>query len=500
LMSATKRLIDVLLSLIGIIIFMPVMIIISLFIKLDSRGPVFYLSDRVGKNMKKFKMYKFRTMIDTPLNVGDSVCPQYDPRVTSFGRLLRRTKLNELPQFLNILKGEMTFVGPRPETPDLAELYPEKSKRIFSVKPGLVGPSTILGRNEEELYPPGVDAKKYYIEQILPKKLEIDLEYIRNLNLFKDLQYILMGVKETLVGALKKKHIYDNRSQIYLFIADIFLIICSYVLAVLICSKILTGEGNFIKSLTILPLVTMILLAFNVYFGMYNCLIRYISYHEILGVFKGVTSGSLFLVLLDWAVSLDNYSEMIVVVHWTLLIFTLSGLRVGLKLYREKITPETEKSEKRRIFIFGAGDEGRSAYHTLNVGKNGHFEVVGFIDDTPNKYGKNLHGVKVLGNRHHIKALAQLYEVDEILLAEPNARPEVLNEIVEICRKLGLRYRVFSSLSNVDTVSRDTFPVRNLKFIDMLSLEKIHTDLSAMKRVLAGKTVLMNGSGGAIGM
>ena len=410
-MSAFKRLIDILLSLIGIIIFIPFMIFIVLFIKLDSRGPVFYFADRVGKNMKNFKMYKFRTMLNTPCNVGDSVCPQYDPRVTTFGRLLRRTKLNELPQLLNVLKGEMTFVGPRPEAPDLAELYPEGAKRVFLVKPGLVGAATILGRNEEELYPPGVDAKKYYIEQILPKKVEIDLKFIKNPSFFKELHYILMGVKETSVGALKKKHIYDNRSQIYLFIADIFLIICSYILAVVICSKILTGGGNFIKSLTILPLVTTILLAFNVYFGMYNCLIRYISYHEILGVLKGVTSGSLFLVLVAWAVGFDNYCEMIVVMHWTLLIFTLSGLRIGLKLYREKIIPETEISEKRRIFIFGAGDEGRSAYHTLNVRKNNPFEVVGFIDDAPNKYGKKLNGLKILGNRHHIKALAHLYKV-----------------------------------------------------------------------------------------
>jgi len=497
---AVKRLIDILLSLIGIIIFLPIMIFIALFIKLDSRGPVFYFADRVGKNMKNFKMHKFRTMINTPLNVGDSVCPQYDPRVTTFGRLLRRTKLNELPQFLNVLRGEMTFVGPRPETPDLAELYPEEAKRVFLVKPGLVGPATILGRNEEELYPPGVDAKKYYIEKILPKKVEIDLKYIKNPSFFKELHYILMGVKETSVGALKKKHIYDNRSQIYLFIADIFLIICSYILAVVICSKILTGGGNFIKSLTILPLVTMILLAFNVYFGIYNCLIRYISYHEILGVLKGVASGSLFLILLAWVFGLDDYSKMIAVMNWPFLIIALSGFRVCLKLYWDKMNPEVETIEKRRILIFGAGDVGIYAYLTLNLEKNSPFEVVGFISDAPNEYGKKIRGLKVLGNRYHIKTLAQLYKVEEIILAEPNANPEVLNEVVEICQKLGLRYRVFSSLSNVDAVNRNTFPVRTLQFRDLLPLERIHTDRNAVKRILTDKTVLINGSGGALGM
>ena len=495
-----KRLMDIFLALIGIVTALPFLPIMALLIKLDSRGPVFYLAPRVGKDMKNFKMYKFRTMINAPICVEDSLCPEYDPRVTSFGRFLRRTKINELPQLINILKGEMTFVGPRPEAPDLAELYPEEAKRVFSVKPGLVGPSTILGRNEEELYPPGVDAKKYYIEKILPKKVEIDLEYLKSLSPFKELQYILMGVKETLTGALRKKHIHDNRSQMYLLIADIFLIICSYILAVVIYSRNIPGGANLIRPFTILPVATVILLSCNVYFGMYSCLIRYISYHEILGVLKGVTSGSLFLVLLAWVVGLDAYSKMIAVMNWGFLILALSGLRVCLKLYWEKMNPETETREKRRIFIFGAGDAGNSAYQALNLEKNSPFEVVGFIDDAPNKYGKKLHGVKVLGNRHHIKALARLYKVEEILLAESNGNPDVASEVIDICQKVGLRYRVFSSLRDLDTVSRYTFPVRTLQFTDMLPLERIHADRAAVKRVLADKTVLINGSGGALGM
>ena len=226
-----KRTLDIILSLIGIILVIPVFPFIALLIKLDSKGPVFFPVDRVGKDMKPFKMFKFRTMLDAAINVGESLSPQYDPRVTPFGRLLRRTKMNELPQLLNILKGDMTFVGPRPESPDLAELYPENAKEIFSVKPGLVGPNQILGRNEEEMYPPGVDVKKYYIEQILPNKAKVDLAYISAPNLFKDLKYILWGVRETLTGALSKSHIKDNRSQVYLLAADGFLIIMSMVIA-----------------------------------------------------------------------------------------------------------------------------------------------------------------------------------------------------------------------------------------------------------------------------
>ena len=155
-----KRCLDLVLACIGMLFVLPLFPIIGLLIKRDSRGPVLYRCQRIGKDGKPFKMYKFRTMFETTLPIWASVSPQDDPRVTPFGRILRRTKINELPQLLNVLKGEMTFVGPRPEAPDLAVLYPDYARAIFTVTPGLVGPNQILGRNEEEWYPPGVDPQR----------------------------------------------------------------------------------------------------------------------------------------------------------------------------------------------------------------------------------------------------------------------------------------------------------------------------------------------------
>jgi lipopolysaccharide/colanic/teichoic acid biosynthesis glycosyltransferase len=222
---------DIVLSVFGILMVLPVFPLVAILIKLDSRGPIFYLANRVGKGMKVFKMYKFRTMIETNIKVGECVSPQHDPRVTGFGRFLRRSKLNEFPQLINILKGEMTFVGPRPESPDLAALYPEEARQLFTVKPGLVGPNQIVGRNEEEMYPAGVDVKKYYIEEILPQKLVRDLEYIKKPDFFTDVKYILLGVRETLIGALSKSHVQNNWAQIYLMMADLFFTVSAFFLA-----------------------------------------------------------------------------------------------------------------------------------------------------------------------------------------------------------------------------------------------------------------------------
>jgi FlaA1/EpsC-like NDP-sugar epimerase/lipopolysaccharide/colanic/teichoic acid biosynthesis glycosyltransferase len=491
-MFCAKRLIDLLLSSIGLIILIPFFPVIALLITLDSRGPVFFPVQRVAKDMKNFKMYKFRTMIDTPIEVGESISPQFDPRVTSFGRFLRRTKINELPQLINILKGEMTFVGPRPEAPDLAAMYPEGAKRVFSVKPGLVGPATILGRNEEERYPPGIDAKKYYIENILPHKVQLDLQYVENPTLFQDIKYVFLGVKETLTGMISRRHIYDNWSQICLLIADFFLIGASYLFWSLVGGRALIG------TCITLPIVLLVRSCCNIYFGMYGSLIRYMSFHDILGVLKGITGGSFVLVLIAALCGIDSYSGLTAVADWASLMLLLSALRFALKFYWEKRRAKLETKAKHPILIYGAGDSAYLAFRAFQ--KHSSYKVVGFIDDAPDKYGKALNGLKVLGNRHHIKALARLYKVQEVVIAEPDADSDKLAAIMQICQEADLKYRICPLAEDFDSVAGHSLPMRQMEFSDILPLPKIHADRAAVREAMTGKTVLVNASGGALGL
>ena len=125
----------------------------------------------------------------------------------------------------------MTLIGPRPESPDLAEAYPPEAQEIFSVKPGLVGPNQILGRNEEEFYPPGVDAKTYYLEELLPQKLPLDLQYIREKSFLSDLKYLFLGAWVTITGAISRQHVTDNLSQLIMIAADALLCPLSLLLA-----------------------------------------------------------------------------------------------------------------------------------------------------------------------------------------------------------------------------------------------------------------------------
>ena len=194
-MSPAKRLIDVLLSLIGIIMFLPCLPIIGLLIKLDSRGPVFYLADRIGKHMKNFKMYKFRTMykeadkklselVDLNEMEGPIFKIKKDPRITPVGMILRKFSIDELPQLFNVFVGYMSFIGPRPTIPDEVSLYESWQRRRFSMKPGITCLWQIRGRN------------KIGFEEWM----KLDLEYLDNWSLWLDLKILVKTIPVVLFG------------------------------------------------------------------------------------------------------------------------------------------------------------------------------------------------------------------------------------------------------------------------------------------------------------
>jgi FlaA1/EpsC-like NDP-sugar epimerase/lipopolysaccharide/colanic/teichoic acid biosynthesis glycosyltransferase len=485
-----KRGIDLVLVCIGLLLVLPFFPLLGLLIKLDSRGLVLYRCVRVGKNGKLFQMYKFRTMYETSLSAGASVSPEGDPRVTPFGRFLRRTKINELPQLLNILKGEMTFVGPRPEAPDLAALYPAYARAIFSVPPGLVGPNQILGRNEEEWYPPDVDPQQYYIEEILPKKLPLDLEYVRHPSLFKDLQYLVLGVKETVCKALSWKLVLQNRSQIYLLGIDFVLCLASFGLAHVLRFEGMPHAEILSTFLHLLPAVVLIRLACFVYFGLYRTLIRYMSSTDIWNVFKAVSSSSILCLGLPLLFDFRAFPRSIFVFDGLCLFISMTALRLGLRLFHEWQGRSQNAEEKRRVFIFGAGTAGALAFQYLQASQEA-YEVIGFLDDDPVKRYKTLYGRKVLGNRYNLKALVGLYQAHEVLLALPQAPARDLAAIVQTCHHAEVPYRFFPTLSQGHG-AQPAVPLFDTPDVPLTS--------TLLPAILTGKRVLVAGTSRALGL
>jgi lipopolysaccharide/colanic/teichoic acid biosynthesis glycosyltransferase len=445
------RILDILVSLLGLLFLLLMLPWVAFLIKLDSRGPIFYRCNRVGKDGKIFRMFKFRTMYETSVNLGCSLSPQGDPRRTPVGRLLRRLKLNEFPQFINVFKGDMTLIGPRPEAPDLAAAYPAAARIIFSVKPGLAGPNQILGRNEEELYPPGADPVKFYFEQILPRKLPLDLAYIQDKSIFKNLKYLFLSIKVTVTGAITRQHIIDNRSQIYLMLSDMALCLLSFSLAHYLRYEGYVDPGSRKFYYAILPWIVLVRLPVFIYCGFYHTLIRHLSLDDVKMVIKGVAISSLVLICLSFFLGfvIYGYSRAVFLIDWFCLTTLLVGYRALLmKLYlRHKA--QTSAKDKRMVLIWGAGDAGELCLRYLQKDKDTEYEVAGFIDDEPLKRNRRLNGVRVLGTRHHLKILKQLYKVQEVFLAMHNISKAELQQLLKICSDLQLEAKLF----HLETIS-----------------------------------------------
>jgi len=195
------RLFDMLSAAVGLVILSPLLMWLSYRIWREDRGPVFYRGERVGRNGKAFRIYKFRTMVVNAESMGASSTSEDDPRITRIGKCLRKYKLDELPQLINVLKGEMSIVGPRPQVQWAVDLYSPEEREILCVRPGITDMASIRFANEEEILRGSADPDKDYMEKIHPEKMRMSLEYVRNRSFAGDMKVIGLTI-----GAILKKY------------------------------------------------------------------------------------------------------------------------------------------------------------------------------------------------------------------------------------------------------------------------------------------------------
>ncbi len=190
-----KRLFDILFSLLGLIILSPFLVFISLLVGFTSKGGVFYFQERIGKNQKPFKLFKFRTMRVNSDSKGLITIGGRDPRITAVGYYLRKYKIDELPQLLNVFFGTMSLVGPRPEVRKYVELYNEEQKKVLAVKPGITDYASLEYFSENELLAKSVNPEETYIKEVMPAKLKLNKKYIAEAGLLTDLKIIFRTFK-----------------------------------------------------------------------------------------------------------------------------------------------------------------------------------------------------------------------------------------------------------------------------------------------------------------
>lgn len=185
---ACKRAFDILCSFLGLVVLSPVLLVVSVLVAVTSPGGVFFRQERIGKDGRPFRIFKFRSMRKD--NAGLKITTGNDSRITPVGRFLRKSKIDELPQLINVLVGDMSFVGPRPEVADYVNLYTPYQRQVLLVRPGITGLASIRFRNENDLLTASDDPNRTYVEQIMPRKIDLDLEYIPHASVFYDIKLI----------------------------------------------------------------------------------------------------------------------------------------------------------------------------------------------------------------------------------------------------------------------------------------------------------------------
>ncbi len=194
----SKRIFDIVCSSIGLAVLSPLFLIVAIAIKLNSKGPIFFKQKRVGQYGETFYIYKFRTMVNDAEKLGKQITVGGDNRITSVGKFLRKYKLDELPQLINVVKGDMSLVGPRPEVPRYVNLYTDSQKKVFEVKPGITDIASIEYRNENDILQGVKNPEEYYIDVIMPHKLSLNMKYIENISVLRDIKIIFQTIVKCL--------------------------------------------------------------------------------------------------------------------------------------------------------------------------------------------------------------------------------------------------------------------------------------------------------------
>lgn len=507
-----KRGFDIVLACLGIVLLAPVFGYLSLRIKRDSPGPVLFRGPRVGLHGKIFYILKFRTMYETPQSYqGPSITAQDDPRITSVGRWLRVTKLNELPQLWNVLKGEMSLVGPRPESPDIAATWPEGVRaEILSVRPGITSPASVLYRDEESQLMAG-QVMDTYLDEILPSKSRLDQLYVRYRSFWSDLD-ILFWTALVLLPPMGEY----NPPEDKLFVGPVARLVerhmSWFLVDTLITLTAMGITGLFWRSLGPLNVGWLsafaLALGFAFLFSLTNALLgvnridwSQSSASDVLDLLPGAGLATALALIFNYfypqrlAALLYGGKIPIWLTRPLLppgLILMASGLALFgfvVARYRSRLITglatrwvvwrQTVPAAQERVLIIGGGETGRFAAWILHQGRYAAaFRVIGYVDDDLQKQGARILGIQVLGQRTHIPDLVARYDVGMIVFAIHNIPPDERRQLLETCSSTSAQVVVFPDLPAA---------------MNGLAQEEIET--AAKENHLAGSAVTIGSSG-----
>ncbi len=503
-----RRLFDLLASLIGLVLLSPVFLVVALAIRLESRGPVFFRGERIGKDGKTFGIYKFRTMVADAANIGGGLTFRGDPRITRLGRFLRRTKIDELPQLINVIKGEMSLVGPRPEDQRYLSYYSSDQRELLSVLPGITSIASIRYRNEEQLLPAGT-WEKVYVQSILPAKLDIELNYLSDRSFGTDLLILLA----TAFALLKDEANFDagarliTRAEAILgryvswAVIDVVLTISAYVLAIVIRS--VNAGVHFQHAIPQAMLGMVVYIAINYLFGIYNRIWRYATIQEAMALAGSVFTSTAALAVVGLLSRQRDLPLGAILLGGFFTFIFLAGARFRRSLFRGTVQVVEElvgfaSGQGARVLIVGAKDIGQVLAWQLQNHLR-FYQVVGFVDDDHRRHGMRIHNIPVLGNRQQIPELVARLHIDLILIAMPLGKTREPQELLRLCRQTPAQVKILPSLSELLEKNGHAPEYEDLGEEDMLQRSRRPLDERSCRDLIADRVVMVTGAAGSVG-
>lgn len=496
-----KRLIDLVFSLVALTLLLPVFLLIAIAIKLDSSGPVFYSQVRVGRRGRTFKILKFRSMVADAERLGPPLTGNADPRVTRAGRLLRLLKLDELPQLFNVLEGDMSLVGPRPEVPSIVEQYTAEQREILEAKPGITGPTQLLWINESELFPAGVNALDHYANEFLQKKLRSDLDYIRNRSFRGDMQYLVRTPLAIATAILARFHLSPTEQKGARLMVDCLAIAIVNLGAFMVRFDWAIPEKEMHHFLYGLPVVCVAYFMSFLVLRTYRSLWKYASIEDLWLLIKASALGGslhgLAVVLLGWR----SYPRSVLISTSLLAVLLMGGMRLLVRrsTRRQSSIPTPTNGNGRKVVIIGAGEAGESIARAIHGSPALGYHLIGFVDDDPKKQGATIHGLPVLGPVDGLAELARAHKLQEAIIAISHLSGSDIRRISGACARVGLNSR---SLPSLTQLMRGEGKLRYLRKIDvdeLLRRSPTSIDEVGIAQFLGGKRVMVTGAGGSIG-
>ena len=494
-----KRVLDVLVAGVGLLLLWPLFLLIAILIRLDSRGPALFRQERIGRFLRPFTILKFRTMVEDAAEQGPNLPTAADPRITRIGHFLRRSKLDELPSLVNVLRGEMSLVGPRPELPEYVSHHRDSFREILMVRPGMTDVASLIYRDEDFLLARSAAPEETYVHVILPEKIRLSKQYTRDATLFGDLKLLAATAVYSLYPVRALDSLFSALARHHAAVATITqatLIVGANALAYLLRFDGAVPDTELRVFALGLPVLLAIRLTWIHVFGLFRDIWRYSGIRDMQSVVASTALGSLtFWGVVATVPSLATYSRAVIVLDALLCAALLAGIRLARRGHE---AVRNDRLVRKKILVIGSGRPVERVVREMVSSRLSEGRAIGVVDGEDYNIGLQLHGVPILGTEAQLEAIVRDTDPDELVVA-CNGSPSHRDELVDRCRRLGRPFRLVPDLSEILAGQSVSDTIRPVEAEDVLFREPIECDSTQLKTWCADRTVMITGAGGSIG-